>query len=106
MDKILNQLTIAEQHKDISLLERALDFSNEKSFGRQHTKILCKILLDDWHGFHEDILMTLDTIKDPESISSIVKRLTLKLEYFTGYEIPRKAIWALRSINTDESIAQ
>lgn len=103
MNNILSWLTLARENRDPDALEKALYFENQRQFDRSHTNILCTLLSEDWHSSHEDILMTLDFIRDPESVSTIVASLTLELSYFTGNEIPRKAIWALRSINSPES---
>lgn len=106
MNRILQELTFAKEIKDAIALEKVLSFDNESKFNNLHTNILCQLLLEDWHESHEDILMTLETIKDPASIPAIVQSLSLKLDYYTGNEMPRKAIWALRAINTPEAIRE
>ncbi|MBL7742753.1 MAG: HEAT repeat domain-containing protein [Chitinophagaceae bacterium] len=106
MDDMLEKLVLARQNKDASALERLLAFDNENMFSRSHTNILCQLFLEDWHENHEDILMTLGTLKDPASIQSIVQCMKSKLNYYTGNDIPRNAIWALRTINTTDSIKE
>lgn len=71
---------------------------------KEYSKVLCLLLLETWHFKHEEILVALEEIRDPETIQPIVKSLELKLNYYTGNDIPRKAIWALGAIDTPESI--
>jgi hypothetical protein len=106
MDQILGRLNFAKENKDEAKLEEVLDFNNNSRFYSLHTNVLCQLLLETWHEKHEDILMTLEAIKDPASIPFIVESINVKLSYYVGNDIPRKAIWALRAINTPEAIKE
>jgi len=106
VDNILNRLESAMINQDAAELEKILDFKNEPLFNNNHTATLCNLLSETWHARHEDIIMTLDVIKDPKSLNALVTSIDLELDYYTGNEIPRKVIWALRSINTPEARAE
>jgi hypothetical protein len=103
MDQILGWLNFAKENKDEAKLEEVLDFDNNSRFCSLDTNVL---LLETWHEKHEDILMTLKAIKDPASIPFIVESINMKLSYYVGNDIPQKAIWALRAINTPEAIKE
>lgn len=103
---ILDLLDRAYQEKNAEGLEKLLWAVENDGVGTEYTGILCDLLVETWHEQHEDILMMLEDIKDPESVDAIVKSLELKLDYYTGNDIPRKAIWALTAIRTPKAVQE
>ena len=104
MNEILAQLIAAKETKDSDLLENLLNLKNQKKYNTLHTEILCQLLKEVWHDRHEDIIMTLNDIKDTRSIDSIYEASLYIPEWDDGRSLAKKCIWALRSINTFESI--
>jgi hypothetical protein len=71
-----------------------------------NTEVLCKLLLEPWHFHHEDIAMVLKEMKDPATVNCLFEAAQLRLEYLEyddTYQLARKCIKALSSIDTDKA---
>lgn len=75
-------------------------------FDGEYVLILCKLLIENWHHSHEDIVMLLQSLRDPRSTESLYQAATMKFEYLNyddTYALAVKCCWALGDINTDLS---
>ncbi len=71
--------------------------------------ILNKLLLEDWHYRHEDIVSLLQGMKSPTSVEPLYQTALKKFDYLSYddlYGLARKCTWALSEINTNESIGK
>jgi hypothetical protein len=66
-----------------------------------------KLLLEDWHEMHEDIVFDLGLIGDPRPVESILKAATIPFGYLVEWgnlqAFQRKCAYALARIATEES---
>jgi hypothetical protein len=72
--------------------------------------LLCDLLLSDFHFRHEDIIRHLQDAADPYAIPFLQKAIALKpdlhyMDYDDYGSYYKKCLWALRAIDTPESIA-
>lgn len=69
--------------------------------------IYSKMLLEDWHEMHEDIVFDLGLIGDPRPVESILKAATIPFRYLVEWQnlhaFQRKCAYALARIATQES---
>jgi hypothetical protein len=103
-EELNRQLIKVKETKNADLLESLLYLENKKYFNKQHTEILCLLLNDHWHERHEDIISTLGTIKDPNSLEAIYTASLTIPDWDDGRSLAKKCIWALKDINTTEAI--
>jgi len=106
MDEILHQLLTAKKTKNAILLEEALYLYDDGNYSALHTDILCQLLQEHWHDRHEDIIMTLEVIKDPRSVEDIYTTSLSILEWDDGRSLAKNCVWTLMAINTSESIGK
>jgi len=105
-DDLLIEIQEAIRHKASEYLEMLLCICSWDGVNNRYTKLLCNLLNADWHEWHEDIVMLLDEIKDPESIDSIYE-IALKIPDFDdGRSLAKKSIWALGSIGTIKAMGK
>ena len=100
---ILQKISEAEANDDYWLLETLLSIASHDGLNKDDTRVLIHLLSQRWHHSHEDIAMMLEEIKDPSSVDSLYKRALDIPDYDDGRSMVKKCIWALVSINTDES---
>jgi hypothetical protein len=95
---------VSLDRKDI-MLEYLLYIAEQDGLNKSYTHIFCKLLEQNWHEWHEDIVIHLEIIKDPESIESIYKSTFMEKDFHDDEPCPltKKCIWALSAINTHES---
>jgi hypothetical protein len=91
-------------NKDPEGLTNTLAVISRDGADRDYTELLLGLLDETWHRSEEDIVSVLEQIKDPASVEKL---------YATAINIPdwddmrglaKKCMWALRAINTAESI--
>jgi hypothetical protein len=98
--KILDLLNSSYVQKNHSRLRAATTVADLDGVDLDYTEILIKLLKEDWHQSHEDIVMLLDDIKDPRSVDCIYE-ISLNIpDYDDCMSLAKKCIWALGSINT------
>jgi len=74
--------------------------SDADGIDKRFTGIFCNLLKENWHQSHEDVVMMLESIKDPKSVDCIYE-MSLKIpSYDDGRALARKCIWALGAIDT------
>ncbi|CAL2105580.1 conserved hypothetical protein [Tenacibaculum sp. 190524A02b] len=89
--------------KDEGLLSDVLSVLFYDGADFDFTDVLLKILNEDWHYSHEDIVEVLDLIKDPRSIEPLYK-LIIEDDEDEMKSLSKKCMYALRSINNADSI--
>jgi hypothetical protein len=77
--------------------------SGADGINREFTKIFCELLKENWHDSHEDIIMILEELKDPDSIDCIYQTSLNIPNYDDGRSLAKKCIWALAAINTSKA---
>ncbi|MDR6340044.1 hypothetical protein HNQ91_003109 [Filimonas zeae] len=73
-------------------------------FSAKYVGILCRLLGEDWHFKHEDIVLILQDLKSIDSVGALYNAVFLKLEYLNydeSYSLARKCIHALGTIDSD-----
>jgi len=76
-------------------------------YNQDLSDILCKLLLQDWHYKHEDIVSIMQGLKNPSTVDALYLTAfkTYKyLDYDEFFGLARKCTWALSDINTKEAI--
>ncbi|MFZ2991214.1 HEAT repeat domain-containing protein [Ideonella sp.] len=79
----------------------------EAAMAKRDPIALSKLLLDDSHEFHEDIVFELGLIGDRCAISAIAQAVQIPFEHVVNWnnlhEFQRKCAYALANIGTPES---
>ena len=101
--ELLDEINTIRESKDDSLLEYVLIIASRDGLDTRYTRVLCELLKEDWHYSHEDIVMMLEEIKDPTSISCLYETSFEVQNYDDGKSLAKKCIWALGAINTPEA---
>lgn len=99
-------VAVAERVKDAAELREAL-------WDDRYTPLpvasLARLLLEDWHDSHEDIVFELGLIGDPQAVGPILKAAAIPFTHLVQWnnlhEFQRKCAYALARIGTDESRA-
>ncbi len=109
---LLELVKTAQQSKSQEDLEFALLILYQELL-RDHKagdpKILCELILEDWHYSHEDIATILSKIKDPDSVECLYRASGLHLDYLDydeTFQLARKCIKGLAAIGTPEANAR
>lgn len=104
----LGLITEAAENKDADKLEEALTIGfTIKAFSTDFSKILCRVLQENWHYSHENIASILKDLQDPSTVSYLFEAAQLNfeyLEYDDTYQFARKCIKALAAIDDEEAI--
>jgi PBS lyase HEAT-like repeat len=81
----------------------------EEAIAARDPVALSRLLLDDSHESHEDIVFELGLIGDPCAVSAITKAVRISFAHLTKWnnlhEFQRKCAYALARIGTPESRA-
>jgi hypothetical protein len=78
-------------------------------FGREHLDILCRLVDEDWHINHEDVVDVLDKLRRPETVDALFRATQWVPEYLKfddNRALAVKAIWALWKLQTPEANAR
>src|SRR5262245_29089389 len=84
----------------------ALIIGGNFGFGLEHLDILCRLVGDDWHYSHEDVVEALDGLRTPDAVEVLFRatQWTPKsLEYDDSRALAVKAVWALGKIPGTEA---
>jgi hypothetical protein len=87
-------------NKNAKMVEYLISITDHDGVDEDYTDVFCKLLKEDWHYMHEDIIMMLEDIKDPDSIPCIYEISLRVSEFVEGLSLAKKCIWALGAINT------
>ena len=91
----------AERAKDGAALRHALSGTQVPA------PVLVRLLLEDWHDLHEDIVFNLGLIGEPSAVGAILEAINIPfgnlIEWGNLHEFQRKCAYALARIGTEES---
>lgn len=105
----LRLLEEATQKQSAGELEAALSIGFTFGFTVEHVPMLCRLLHVDWHSQHEDIVSTLQGLKDPRAVDALYGAAFVKHEYLAYDEffgLARKCTWALADIGTADALVK
>jgi HEAT repeat protein len=96
-----SEVLAAERAKDGAALRQAL------STEQVPAPVLVRLLLEDWHDLHEDIVVELGLLGEPSAVGAILKAISIPfghlVEWGNLHEFQRKCAYALARIGTEES---
>jgi HEAT repeat protein len=75
---------------------------------QRYVRVLCDLLVADWHQRHEDVALALQELSDPAAVPALLRAAVMDLPYLEHDEnraLSRKCIWALSDIRTQDAIA-
>lgn len=104
--ELIELIKEAIKKEDAVLLEYVLIVADKDGLNKSYTAFLCQLLAENWHHSHEDIVMLLEKIKDPESVDCIYNASSFVIDYDDGRSLAKKCIWALGAINTEYSMSK
>jgi hypothetical protein len=101
-----NLLELAEQDRSAEDLQCALIVGHAFGFTSDHKDILCRLIDDEWHYCHEDIVSALEAIQtgDRDTVNALYQASVFVphyLEYDESRALAIKAIWALGRIASE-----
>jgi len=105
----LRLLEEASQKQSAGELEAALIVGAAFGFTAEHVPVLCQLLHVDWHSRHEDIVSTLQVLKDPRAVDAVYGAAFVKHKYLAYDEffgLARKCTWALADIGSEDAFAK
>jgi hypothetical protein len=106
---ILSTIGQAKTEKNAEDLECSfylLAFNSKIIFQNEFIDLLIKLLREEWHYQHENMVMMLQEIKSRLSIDVLYETTFAKFDYLNyddTYSLGRKCVHALGDINTEES---
>lgn len=93
--------------KDKDEVECAILLGDEFGFSEECGPVLCKLLMEDWHIEHEDIVSVFQfKLKDPGAVDNLYRTAFARfpyLDYDEFFGLARKCTWALADIGTPEA---
>jgi HEAT repeat protein len=101
---IIDLLESAYDAEEADSIEFLIIAANQDGLNTEYTKVLCKLLESSWHSCHEDIAMSLESIRDPSSVESLYDAISFESPEDTNYFLARKCLWALRAIGNQNAI--
>jgi hypothetical protein len=99
----------ANRQQSADDLQAAIVIGATFGFSAEHIPVLCQLLHVVWHSCHEDIVSTLQQLKDPRALDAIYRAASVKHEYLAYDEffgLARKCTWALADIGTVDTLAK
>lgn len=104
----LNLLEEALQSRVPDDVECALVVGFTFGFSADHLNALVRLLDENWHFRHEDVVTALGTLRDERAVRALIRAanyLPPYLEYDESRALAIKAIWAIGQIPGRESLA-
>ena len=103
---LLEEVTRAQNSTD---LQATLIVGAAFGYTSAHVALLCRLLRDSWHRSHEEIVATLQSLKDPRAVevlydASLVPHAYLGRDDF--YILVRRCTWALADIGTPDALGK
>jgi len=102
----LKALEAAANSRDIEALHKALVELEDRP---SSVPVLARLLVENWHELHEDIVFELGLIGDPRAVEAIAKAITIPFNYLINWnnlhEFQRKCAYALARIGSADSRA-
>jgi hypothetical protein len=88
-------------------VEFGLYLGHRFGISADYLDVLCELATANWHQRHEDVVAALGKLKSPMSVDALYNAALLRhpyREYDDSESLGVKATWALRAIETPESI--
>lgn len=106
-DFALDYLKDAWMNKKVRQLEQAILFTSPRNkYKKQFLEMLHQLLLEGWHPWQEDIIVTLEDYEDKSSIDYLFKAFSLKSDWFDNrvgyYMFHKNLMWAIYKIGGEE----
>jgi hypothetical protein len=102
-EDLIIKLNEAIQVADGKQIELLCLISGLDGIDKRFTAVFCKLLKEEWHYTHEDIVTMLAEIKDPSSVTCLFEMSLRIPNYDDARSLAKKCIWALRAIGTLEA---
>ena len=109
MEAKLRELWGAIEARDAERVEFALYGLSGSSLTPECVPMLIELLGKPWHQRHEDVVHTLQELKDPRAVDALYEEAHASYEYLAYdafYGLARKCTWALADIGTAEAKAK
>jgi hypothetical protein len=97
---------------DVLAAERAMDgeaLRQALSKVEVPASVLMRLLLEDWHDLHEDIVFDIGLLGEPSAVAVILKAVNIPFGHLVDWgnlhAFQRKCAYALARISTEESRA-
>ena len=106
LEKILDEILVK---KDVEVLDEFLCemYKENSDNGYDIVPLICKLITEDWHEEHEDLVSSLQDLKDERSIDAIKIALNMDFPYLRRWSnedaFHRKCTWALADIGTEKA---
>lgn len=103
--QIISYIKDAVEHKNEDHLSTLILLAEQDGIDKDYHNLLCQILKMRWHGCHEDILLIIADLKDPEYLNCIEDCLEIEkdADEYDPIPITKKCIWALGAIGTEKA---
>lgn len=102
----LKWLQEAYETRDADDLSCALIVGGTFGFAPEHKDILCRLIDEDWHYSHEDVVSALKAWPTPDTVEALFRAtqwIPKSLEYDDSRALAVKAIWTLGKIPGTEA---
>lgn len=109
MDENLRKLYDAIEAKDAKEVSIALSEYYRSGYSYEYVSALIELLGKPWHYYHEDIVRTLQLLRDSRAVDALYEEAHSEYEYLNYddcYGLARKCTWALADIGTPEAKAK
>ena len=108
-DKVLHELNTACHSGDANAVESAVTHAYEMGLKREYVPALLALLTQRTHTRHEDIVSSLQMLRDPRAVDALYDTALVNHEYLAYdklFGLARKCTWALADIGTPEARAR
>jgi hypothetical protein len=102
----LDALVNAAKSEDADAVENALYQAYKAGITTEYVPVLIELLGMSWHQRHEDIVSSLQALKDPLAVEPLYRAALVThtyLDYDEFFGLARKCTWALADIGTLEA---
>ena len=109
MNDNLQKLYDAIEAKDAERVAAILLEYYRSDYSYEYVPALIKLLGKPWHYLHEDIVRTLQDLRDSRAVDALYKEAHSEYEYLNYddcFGLARKCTWALADIGTPEAKAK
>lgn len=102
--EILTLLRAAAASGNANTVEEALAEAYGSGLNWVHVPVLIELLSLPWHQRHEDIVLTLQELRDPRAIDALFATALIEHDYLAFddlFGLARKCTWALADIGSE-----
>ena len=107
--RVIDYLEEAAVARSLDSLSRALLLSYSFTDTPGLAPAMARLLRQDWHTFHEDIVFSLRWARDSETIDAVyglAENIPAYLAWDDNFALSRKCTWTLFKIGTPEALAK